>query len=418
MRDIIDMLINPVFSVALVTMMACTTGRNAPDSARPTSELSLISRIEYLDTLTREPMLAEHQSGALFVSGYSRGRPNLWKSVDRGAHWKRVNVGSAKDGAVGNSDVDLAIARDGTLYFVNLTYDGEKSEGRQITIGASHDIGATWHWSTLSQNRFDDRPWVVTARDGTAHVIWSDDHGVTHAVSRDGGATWTTTGRIHDRGGSSHMAIGPHDEIAVRIAPGAAGGNKCDVDTDIIAISTDGGATWQKHPAPGLPRQTGCDLGPGAIERWVDPLAWTKEGNLNALWTDSSGVRLSTSRDRGVTWTTWTLLPRSNGKPTSFFPYLTDNGKGGLAGTWFTEPADGLRWHAAFIETRADGAPLIEQSARMTMESRRGEPLHDDPGGEYIPVQFLSDGTLGVITPIQNAAGGRLGFTFWRFRHK
>ncbi len=55
-------------------------------------------------TLAREPMIAELPNGALFVSGYSDTTPKLWKSSDRGATWARVNVGTAADGAIGNSD--------------------------------------------------------------------------------------------------------------------------------------------------------------------------------------------------------------------------------------------------------------------------------------------------------------------------
>jgi hypothetical protein len=52
----------------------------------------------------------------------------------------------------------------------------------------------------------------------------------------------------------------------------------------------------------------------------------------------------------------------------------------------------------------------------MYLDSRSGTPPRTDPGGEYLAARFLSDGTLGVVTPIQNKALGRLGFTLWRFR--
>jgi hypothetical protein len=37
-----------------------------------------------------------------------------------------------------------------------------------------------------------------------------------------------------------------------------------------------------------------------------------------------------------------------------------------------------------------------------------------DPAGEYLPVVILADGDLGVASPIQDAHGGRFGFSWWR----
>jgi hypothetical protein len=34
--------------------------------------------------------------------------------------------------------------------------------------------------------------------------------------------------------------------------------------------------------------------------------------------------------------------------------------------------------------------------------------------GEYLPVAFLRDGSLAVVSPIQNERAGRYGFTWWR----
>jgi len=368
--------------------------------------LTVMQRVEHLDAVAREPMLAEHPQGALFVTGYWDPEPRLWKSQDRGATWTRVDVGP---GAVGNSDVDLAVASDGTLYFVNMTYDREKEEGRQIAIGVSGDAGTSWRWTTLSKSRFDDRPWVEVAPDGTAHVIWNDGSGVSHTVSRDRGATWTTPARIHDRGGSSHLAIGPQNQLAVRITPLSASGNKYDEGLDLIAVSSDGGASWQKRPAPGQ-RDWSPDFESEATPRWVEPLAWDAAGRLYSLWTDKKGVRLARSDDLGATWTTRTVADTA---APAFFPYLTARRRGELAATWFTSTKNDmkdLQWYAA----RIDGERVLV-SAAQSLESRRTRGGGNDTAGEYLAVAFLRDGTLGVVTPLQNVAGKRAGFTWWRF---
>lgn len=388
------------FAVAFALLTGCAT------SLVPTQ------RVEHLDVVGREPMLAEHPNGTLFVAGYGEPRPTLWKSTDRGASWTRVDVGTEAEGAVGNSDVDLAVAPDGTLYFASMLYDRTANEGQQIAIGVSTDVGATWRWSTVSKTRFDDRPWVEIAPDGTAHAIWNDGSGISWTVSRDRGATWIEQQRIHDKGGSSHLAIGPAGELAVRITPLSASANKYDEGVDLIAVSTDGGATWQKHAAPGV-RDWSPDFMSDATPRWVEPLAWDHRGRLYSLWTDKQGVRLARSDDRGATWSTSTVADTA---APAFFPYLVAGPKGELAATWFTaakKDLSDLQWYVARVGDR------VILSAPQSLESRRKNkedgPIETDTAGEYLALTYLRDGTLAVVTPIQNRPENRVGFTWWKF---
>jgi len=378
--------------------------------------ITLSARVEHLDTLVREPMLVEHPRGTLFVSGYNRRGPALWRSTDRGATWTRIDVGGAAEGAIGNSDVDLAVARDGTLYFVAMSYDRHRAQpiGTQISIGVSLDQGESWHWTTLSHRLGDDRPWVAVTPDGNAHVIWNDGHGVNHAVSHDRGSSWTRMGRVSDRGGSSHLAIGPKGEIAVRVGPGSASGNGCDKDADFVVVSVDGGATWHPHAAPGNPRPSGCLAENPPIPRWVDPVAWDSAGALYTLWTTETGVWLARSENQGATWAT--LRVAAAAPDTAFFPYLTARSPGILAATWFTFAGDSLHWRVARIDMRSGArSPRIAASAAMALESWAGNPPRTDPGGEYLPVALLADGSVAVVTPIQHEAVHRLGFAWWRF---
>ena len=182
--------------LVLAPLVACTNGLDesvTPDSVDAPTLLTLREPVHQLDALAREPMLVEHPDGTLFVTGYE-GRnesPDLWKSGDGGATWERVDVGSPADGAVGNSCVDLAVAPDGTLYFITMGFIADKMEGTHVTVGVSHDVGASWTWTYLSQDQYDDRPWVEVAPDGTAHAIWNDGAGVSYAVSTDGDRSWT-----------------------------------------------------------------------------------------------------------------------------------------------------------------------------------------------------------------------------------
>jgi hypothetical protein len=101
----------------------------------------------------------------------------------------------------------------------------------------------------------------------------------------------------------------------------------------------------------------------------------------------------------------------------SYFPYLVARGRGELAATWFSGAGDQLRWQVCEIQVDDHDAGLhVGLSAPLTADTWKRSANTRDTGGEYVPVQFLNDGDLAVVTPIQNKAGNRWGFAFWRFR--
>ena len=402
-------------------------GRAEPETAHLWT-LTLAAPIDHLDVVAREPMIVEHPDGTLFVGGFgaSRIKENwtdqltLWKSRDGGTTWARVNVGPdapRAQGAVGNSDMDLAVAPDGTVYFVTLFFDVEKYEGRQVSVGVSKDVGATWKWTLLSNTRFDDRPWVKVAPDGAAHVIWNDGAGVCHAVSQDGGLTWTERERIHPQGLSSHMAMGPSGEMAVRITPVSASGNRYDEGVDLIAVSIDRGMTWRKYAAPGVRDWAPPSSDNEATPRWVEPLAWDVGGSLYSLWTGAGGVWLARSADQGQAWTIWRV---SDGPEPAFYPYLVARGQGELAATWFSARQDVVQAHAARIDvTEGPAPPQVVESRPLEPDCWQESRSPDDPalryaGGEYLAACILRKGGLAVVSPIENRREKRFGFSFWK----
>ena len=402
--------------------------RRAVPRTEPPWTLSISGPIDHLDVVAREPMILEHPDGSLFVGGFgaSRVRVNrtdeltLWKSGDGGTTWARVDVGPGApraQGAVGNSDMDLALAPDGAVYFVTLFFDVEKYEGRQVSVGVSKDVGATWKWTLLSNTRFDDRPWIKVAPDGAAHVIWNDGAGVCHAASQDGGLTWTERERVHSRGLSSHLAMGPSGEIAVRITPVSASGNRYDEGVDLIAVSTDRGMTWQKYAAPGVRDWAPPSSDEESIPRWVEPLAWDAGGSLYSLWTGTGGVWLARSADQGRTWMTWRV---SDGPEPAFYPYLVARGRGELAATWFSARQDVVQAHAARIDVvEGPSPPQVVESRPFEPDCWQESRSPDDPplrsaGGEYLAACFLRKGGLAVVSPVQKWRENRFGFSFWK----
>ena len=413
--------------VTVLVSLGCSreSDRRTTAVASPAAALVLSNPVNHLGVAAREPMVVEHPDGTLFVTGYGSEAPALWKSRDRGATWVRVDVGTSASGAIGNSDVDLAVASSGTLYYVTMVFDRTKLEGTSISIGVSPDRGATWSWTALSKTRFDDRPWVEVAADGTAHVIWNDGSGVSHAASADGGRTWTERPRIHTQGGSSHLAVGPNREIAVRVTPLSASGNRFDEGVDLVVVSGDGGATWQKHAAPGRrewsPLVDATVTPPRWMEpaqpRWVEPLAWDAQGALYSLWTNGEGLWLARSTDRGATWTNWQVAAN---RDVLFYPYLIARGRGDLAATWFSGRGDTLQAHAARFEIGEGAAsPRTIESPPFEIDSwaagaSPAAPPRRDTAGEYLAITFLRDGGLGMVGPIQNRAAQRVGFSWWR----
>ncbi len=411
-------------AILLATLSACGPSANDPTPGEPRA-LVLVDSTSHVDALAREPMVVRHPSGALFTSGYWDSIPPLYRSDDDGRTWSRVDLGQRSEVATGNSDIDLAAGPDGTLYLITLEFDRTGYRGKSIQVAASRDVGQTWRWTRLSETPGDDRPWIKVAPDGTVHAIWNDGAGVSHAVSRDTGSTWTELDRISPAGGSSHLAVGPRGELAVRYVPISASGNRFDPTSDGIAISTDGGRSWRHHPPPNTepwfplidstttPPRAGMPDQP----RWVEPLAWDSAGGLYAFWGADSAVSLARSLDQGATWTTWRLAKAG---AMTYYPYLIARGRGELAASWVSGKADSLRANFARIMVADSGAPTMVAAEPFAFESFQlpgfGFPSVRDAAGEYLPVVFLADGSIGIVTPIQNAAARRLGFGWRRYR--
>jgi hypothetical protein len=406
--------------IAAAAVLAGCSSADDRSAADVDVERALIAlpAIDHADGIAREPMIVEAKDGTLFLTGYGETYPTLWRSTDGGASWSSVDVGGEADGAVGNSDVDLAISPDGTLHFIVMSFDRVVGEGRAIVVGSSGDSGSTWTWSSLSRDRFDDRPWIEVDSNGVAHAIWNDGSGVSHATSTNGGATWTEQPRIHPSAGSSHLAVGPAGRIAVRLTPLSASGHRIDPDIDRIAVSIDGGVDWVLRDLPGTRAWTTSFNPDDGVMRWVEPVAWDATGALYALWSEGKTLRLARSADDGASWRDWTVVTDT---AELFFPYLVARGGGELAATWFIGRGESLRANVAYIalgggadEPRVvAGEPYMFPAFRQANDST---PPVREPAGEYFPALFLRDGRLAVVSTIQDPASDRWGFTFRPYR--
>jgi hypothetical protein len=416
--------------IALVAALA--GGGNVSPATADEPELLLERSVEHLAVPAREPMVVVHPSGDLFLAGYWRYQdpesvPLLWRGRDGGRTWTAVDVGKVGDGARGNSDVDLAVGPEGTLYFVTMGFDRQSATGTHIAVAASSDNGASWRWVELSADRGSDRPWVGVVPDGTAHVIWNDGRGVRHAVSRDRGVQWEEQDRIADAGGSSHFAIGPGGELAVRLAPVSAAYNRFDAGIDRIAVSLDAGESWQVHDAPGERYWRPTPGEARGVPRWVEPLAFDDQGALYSFWSTGQGLVLARSRDGAASWEQWPVI---SGSTDVFYPYLAARGDGELAASWFSGQGDSLAVNVAYLQVPdTNGEELkVWRAPSFQQDAWSGAPgaAARDTAGEYLPVLFLDRDHLGIAEVIQRArrvapgverlVGDRQGFAFRRYR--
>ncbi|MEL6303036.1 MAG: sialidase family protein [Pseudomonadota bacterium] len=405
-----------ILCLCAIQLVGCA----AYEGVQSKPELRLISRTDHLGQLAREPMLAVHPDGELFIAGFGSqvtardwtAPPLLWRSDDSGETWERLDVGDREENAQGNSDVDLAMSSDGHLLFASMGFDRDTREGVQIHVGRSSDKGETWSWSQVSRTRFDDRPWISVTPNQSVHLIWNDGAGVRHAVGDTTSDGLNERKRISESGGSSHFATRGDALLAARIVPLSASANRFDAETDLIAVSSDAGETWvfRDTPAP-----IDWTFSEEATPRWIEPIAWSDNDTLHYLWADKRKVFLASSTDFGETWSI-AEVSEHDGKP--FFPFLVSDGANRLAATWFVQESDAISARVALVEVQADNnPPLISSPVSFQPEIWAETPDEKTPstGGEYLTTAFMDDGVIAVASPIQNTHEDRWGFSFWKF---
>lgn len=141
-----------------------------------------------------------------------------YASFDGGSTWANVQLPglTAETGGQGQfSQVDaagdpaLAFGRDGTVYYANIVFS-RTSFASGVAVSTSHDGGRTWSrrnmvtWSGAG-NFFNDKEWIAAGPNGAVVVTWTQfnlgpqgagyrESPIVMAISRDGGATWNRQG--------------------------------------------------------------------------------------------------------------------------------------------------------------------------------------------------------------------------------
>jgi hypothetical protein len=91
---------------------------------------------------------------------------------------------------------------------------------------------------------------------------------------------------------------------------------------------------------------------------------------------------------------------------------------GELAATWFSGRDEAIQVHVAKIDiVQRDFPPRFAEASFAPDSWQRDQPAGEarrrDPAGEYVPLVFLRDGRLAIVTTIQDHQEKRFGFS-WR----
>lgn len=299
-----------------------------------------------------EPSLAIDYSPAsrgrvIYVTGISPGA-NLWHSLDGGQTWSQP-VAFDVNGPSRGSDVDVAVAPDGTVYVADLNVS-------HTWVQASTDHGQTFNTGSPSTPEAD-RPWLTTNGSSTVYAIYHDfaTETVFLCTSTNGGAVFQPC--IQTFGSNNTSAIAncvSNTDIgkALRVDPTDGSLNivfSCSTTSDAsksppygpvhdyyMSKSTDGGVTWNTYTM--YTADTSGGKSPTLSNFWTS-FAIDSAGNYYALmdgtYDDNTvaanpyHVFLLTSKNHGLTWSPPVVVDKeSDGKGTHVLSDITATSPG------------------------------------------------------------------------------------------
>jgi hypothetical protein len=336
-----------------------------------------------------EPRAAFDPLGNIYVAGIegTPGGSDVWKSGDGGNTFTYLGqpdggqAASAMAGrtpGLGGGDEDIAVATNGRVYMASLWgavlgVPGVGGVGAPIaaTMCTSTNGGAVWVDNPWSQNiPLVDRQWIAAYGDNIVYLTYQQlgaDLVGTNSLfclkSTDGGLTFpqiteiTTPELGLQPDFQGNIAVDPQNGYVYTVFIGHPG------NSVYIGRSTDGGKTFILK----LVHQ-GED---GVSYAYVFPiLAVDRGGNLHVVYSNGTNVYLTSSPDRGATWTMPVRVNNGPGAKLGIAPWV-DAGDAGKVDImwWSTSSADNLApdaaWKVYFAQTLNAFAktPTISENA-------------------------------------------------------
>jgi hypothetical protein len=352
-------------------------------------------------------------------TGSRGGHVNFLATFDGGRSWTADVRAPLFDSRTLSGDPSFAGFLDGGFLYAYLEYRGGGSSlsAVDVVVSRSDDGGRTFGALALAADGTAstsyDKPYLTVDAGpaspfrGTAYLAVPDFlRGMTVFVSRDGGAQWTGPTLLAPAGTLLQHApvpvVAPDGTVYVFYIEYGFGTQPYTYSIR-YAASGDGGQTWGAPvialaglPTPGEFRLKNADpkfggtLGAGLLVTSFPTAAITPAGDIFVAWVDfpdgfcpdtrsssspcvNADVRLTVSRDRGVTWSAPVRVHDDATANDQFFPWLAAHPDGLVSIIWLDRrnDPDNINFDAYYTNTY-DGQTFLPNVRVSTATSLLG----------------------------------------------
>lgn len=321
-----------------------------------------------------EPRVVTDPLGNIYVASI-QGVPagtDVWKSMDGGNTFTFLGQPDGAQAAstlahgagAGGGDEDLAAGSTGNVYVSSLWLGS-------ATQSSSFNGGATWVVNPVSTDvPGDDRQWIAASGEKELYltykqlgVLLANTPSIFVAKSSDGGITFpqiveATTPLLGVQPGlQGNIAVDPRDGTVYNVFVGAQ-------ENQLYLLrSTNGGQTFTSkliyQAAPGT-----------SIGNVFPSLGIDRGGNLHVALSDGHNVSMTSSADRGATWTAPVRVNNGASTKTALSPWVQAGDDGKVNVVWWGTGAAtaldaGAQWQVFFAQTQnaLAAVPTFAQSA-------------------------------------------------------